>query len=259
MKLKGKVVLVTGASKGIGAGIAEEAALEGADVVINYNTGKNDAVNVLSEIEKAGGRGIIIKADVSKKSEVDNLIKESIEHFGKIDVLINNAGIALWKPFLETDEANWDSTLNTNLKSAFLCSQAVAKHMVKMKIHGSIVNIGSTAAYASMDCLVPYCASKGGIVLLTKSIANALAQYNIRVNAVSPGTTDVKRNRDTDENFPENWKPFIPLQRPGKVEEIAKTVLFLASNESSYITGQNIYADGGVTSYVPMPGAYFAE
>ncbi|MCP3967362.1 MAG: glucose 1-dehydrogenase [Lentisphaerae bacterium] len=258
MRLKDKIILITGASKGIGAGIALEAAREGAKVVINYHSGFEDAKKIQSKIKETGKDAIIVKADVSKKNEVDGLIEKTLDYFGRIDILVNNSGVALWKPFLETDESNWDSTINVNLKGVFLCSQAVARHMIEKGISGSIVNIGSTAAHASMDCLVPYCASKGGVILLTKSIANALAKNNIRVNCLSPGTTDVKRNRETDKSYPDNWEPYIPLQRPGKIEEIAKAVIFLASDDASYITGQNLFADGGATSYVPMPGADFA-
>ncbi|HJO95622.1 MAG TPA: glucose 1-dehydrogenase [Victivallales bacterium] len=259
MKLAEKVVLVTGGSKGIGSGIVIEAAKEGADVIINYNSDLKNAEKTLGIVKKLGRKGYICKADVSKKIEVEKMVDKSIDYFGKIDVLINNAGIALWKPFLEIEEDNWDSTININLKGVFLCSQAVAKYMVKNKIRGSIVNIASAAAYGSLDCLVPYCASKGGVILITKSMAVELAAYGIRVNSLSPGTTDVKRNRDTDINYPDNWKPYIPLGRVGTVEEIAKPVIFLASSEASYITGQNFYADGGITSYVPMPGADFAK
>jgi 3-oxoacyl-[acyl-carrier protein] reductase len=259
MKLLGKVVIVTGGSKGIGAGIAKEAAREGADVIINYNIDLKGAEKTLDIVNNLGRKGYICKADVSKKTEVEKLIEYSVSCFGKIDVLINNAGIALWKPFLEIDEDNWDSTIDINLKGVFLCSQMVAKHMIKNKIKGSIVNIASTAAHGALDCLVPYCASKGGIILMTKSIAVELAAHGIRVNSLSPGTTDVKRNRDTDKNYPDDWISHIPLGRVGTVEEIAKPVIFLASSEASYITGQNFYADGGNTSYVSMPRSDFAK
>lgn len=259
LKLKNRVVLVTGASKGIGKAITIESAREGADVIINYATDKEGAKATLAEVEKLGRRGIMFQADVSKKAEVDKMVGTGIEHFSKIDVLVNNAGIALWKPFLELDEENWDRTINTNLKSIFLCSQAVAKHLVTKKVPGSIVNISSIAAYGALDCLVPYCASKGGMTLITKAIATELAPYGIRVNAIAPGTIDIERNRKTDPNYPDDWIPFIPIGRVGKVEEIAKPVIFLASDEASYITGQIFWVDGGETSYVPMPRANFAR
>ena len=187
------------------------------------------------------------------------MVSAGIERFGKIDVLVNNAGIAIWKPFLELSEDNWDRTLDVNLKSVFLCSQAVARHLVEQKIPGSIVNISSIAAYGALDCLVPYCASKGGMTLATKAMATELGPYGIRVNAVAAGTIDIKRNRDTDPEYPDDWIPFIPMGRVGTVEDIAKPVIFLASDNADYITGQTFWIDGGLTSYVPMPRADFAR
>lgn len=259
MKLEGKVALITGASKGIGAAIAVEAARKGADVIINYASDKEGAYSTLHEVRKTGQKGVVFGADVGDKKQVDEMVAVGIKNFGKIDVLINNAGIALWKPFLELDEGNWDRTLNTNLKSVFLCTQAVAKNLVAKKIKGSIVNVSSIAAYGALDCLVPYCASKGGMTLMTKAIATELAPYGIRANCLAPGTIDIKRNRDTDADYPDSWTPFIPLGRVGTVEEIAKPVIFLASDDASYITGQTFWADGGETIYVPMPRADFAR
>ena len=184
---------------------------------------------------------------------------QGIAELGKIDVLVNNAGIEFWKPFLELDEVHWDRTLAVNLKSVFLCSQAVAKHLVARNLPGSIVNVSSIAAHGAMDCLVPYCASKGGITLVTKAMATELAAWGIRVNAIAAGTIDIQRNRETDPNYPDNWVPFIPMGRVGTVEDIAKPVIFLASDESAYVTGQTFWVDGGETSYVPMPRANFAK
>lgn len=259
MKLEGKVVLVTGASKGIGSAIALEAVREGAAVIINYHQDLAGARATLEEVQKSGPKGMIFQADVSIKSQVDAMIAAGIRQFGKIDVLVNNAGIALWKPFLELDEENWDRTLATNLKSIFLCSQAVAKHLVAEKIPGSIVNISSIAAHGALDCLVPYCASKGGMTLLTRALAVELGPYGIRVNALAPGTIDILRNRNTDPKYPGDWVPFIPLGRVGQVKDVAQPVIFLASDEAAYITGQTFWADGGETCYVPMPRADFAR
>jgi len=259
MKLHGRVVLVTGASKGIGAGIAIEAAREGADVIINYCSDRPGAEITLGEVQKTDRKGMVFQADVSKKDEVDKMVAAGIHEFGKIDVLINNAGIALWKPFLELDEANWDRTLDVNLKSVFLCSQAVARHLVAKELPGSIISISSIAAHGALDCLVPYCASKGGMTLVTKAMATELAPYGIRANAVASGTIDIKRNRDTDGNYPDNWLPFIPMGRVGTVQDVAKPTIFLASDEAAYITGQTFWVDGGETSYVPMPRADFAR
>jgi glucose 1-dehydrogenase len=259
MKLKDRVVLVTGASLGLGAEITREAAREGADVIINYNSHRAAAEAVLLEVQRLGRRGMVFQADVGVKAEADALVAAGLEAFGKIDVLINNAGIALWKPFLELDESNWDRTLQTNLKSVFLCSQAVARHLVGRKSPGSIVNISSGAAAGALDCLVPYCASKGGMLLITRAMATELAPYNIRVNSLAPGTIDIARNRQLDPKFPDNWLNFIPMGRVGVPSDVAKPVIFLASDEAAYVTGQTFWADGGLTSYVPMPRADFAR
>ncbi len=259
MKLKARTTLVTGASKGLGAEIAVEAAREGADVIVNYMGDREGAERTVAAIQKLDCRGMAVQADVGVKTEVDRMVAAGIEAFGKIDILINNSGIALWKPFLELDEDNWDRTLRTNLKSVFLCSQAVARGLAARKLPGSIVNISSIAAHGALDCLVPYCASKGGMTLITKAMATELGPYGIRVNAFAPGTIDIERNRNTDPEYPDNWTPFIPLGRVGTPSEVARPVVFLASDEASYITGQCFWGDGGETSYVPMPRADFAR
>ena len=259
MRLKDRVALVTGASSGIGAAVAVEAAREGARVAVNYNKNREGAESTVKQIEEAGGAALVVKADVGKRKEVGRLVAAVLEEYGRIDVLVNNAGIAIWKPFLETDEETWDRTIDTNLKSVFLCTQAVALSMIERDIRGSIINISSIAADGALDCLVPYCASKGGMTLATRAMATELGPHGIRVNAIAPGTIDIKRNRDTDPEYPANWEPFVPMGRVGQPVEIARPVMFLASDEASYITGQTFWADGGVTSYVPMPRADFAR
>jgi NAD(P)-dependent dehydrogenase (short-subunit alcohol dehydrogenase family) len=259
MKLQGHVLLVTGASKGIGAAIAVEGGREGADVIVNYNSDEEGALRTVSRIRAYGRRALAVKADVSCAKDVEALVKQGIGEMGKIDLLVNNAGIALWKPFLELDEENWDRTIDTNLKSVFLCGQAVARALVASKTKGSIVNISSIAAHGALDCLVPYCASKGGMLLVTQAMAAELAPHGIRVNSVAPGTIDIKRNRDTDPDYPGSWERFIPFGRVGLPEEIARPVIFLCSDEASYVTGQTFWVDGGLTSSVPMPRADFAR
>lgn len=259
MKLKDRVTLVTGASKGLGAEIAVEAARQGSNVIVNCHSDQAGANRVLQEIEGLGRKGVVLRANVGLKDDVDTMVAAGIKEFGKIDVLVNNAGIALWQPFLELDEENWDNTLNTNLKSVFLCTQAVAKHLVSAGLPGSIVNISSIAAAGAMDCLVPYCASKGGMTLITKALASELGPHGIRVNAFAPGSIDIKRNRDTDPNYPGDWLPYIPLGRVGTVQDVAKPVIFLASDEAAYVTGQIFWGDGGETCYVPMPRSDFAR
>ncbi len=258
MILKNKVALVTGASKGVGHGIALEAARQGADAVINYCTDRDGANKAAKEVRRIGRKALVIQADVSKTFDVNKMVELALRTFGRIDILVNNAGIAIWKPFFEVTEEIWDRTLEVNLKGAFLCSQKVAGHM-KENGGGCIINISSLAAYGALDCLVPYCASKGGMSLLTKSMAVELAPYSIRVNGVAPGTIAVERNFGLDSGYPQAWIPYIPAGRVGQVKDVAGAVIFLASDQASYITGQTIYVDGGETSYVPMPRANFAR
>ncbi len=259
LKLENKIAIVTGSSKGIGAAIAKELAREGANLLINYNSDRKGAESVKNFIEKSAKRkAITCRADIGKMDGVKKLIGKAVDSYGRIDILVNNAGIAIWKPFFEITEEIWDKTLSTNLKGAFMASQLAAREMVK-RGGGVIVNISSIAANGSMDCLVPYCSSKGGLTLLTKSMAVELAPYNIRVNAIAPGTIDIKRNRETDPKYPENWHPYIPIGRVGRVEEIARPVVYACSDDSSYMTGQIISISGGQTDYVPMPGSDFAK
>ena len=257
-EFKGKVALVTGSSKGIGSGIAIGLAKKGADVVINYYSDKEGALDTKAKIETLGRDSIIIKADIGKFKAVKKMFDLAYEKFGKVDFLINNAAIAIWKPFEKFSEDEWDRTLNTNLKSIFMCTKLAIPSMKKNK-GGVIVNIGSVGGHAYLDCLVPYCASKGGVNLITKALAVELAKYNIRVNSVAPGTIEIKRNIDIDANYPDNWFPYIPLGIVGNVSEVVDPVIFLCSSKSSHITGQIIYVDGGTTSYIPMPSSDFAK
>lgn len=254
----GKVALVTGSSKGIGKAIAIELAKNGANVLVNYCSDKEGAINTKNQIEKIGRKAIIVKADVGKLEDIKNMFDLLYKEFGRIDILINNSAIAIWKPFEDFTEDDWDKTININLKSIFMTTQLALPSM-KKNGGGVIVNIGSMSGYAYLDCLVPYGASKGGVNLISKALAVELAKYNIRVNVVSPGTIAIQRNFDTDPNYPNNWFSFIPQGRVGEVREVVEPVIFMCSNKSSHITGQIIYVDGGITSYIPMPSSDFAK
>jgi NAD(P)-dependent dehydrogenase (short-subunit alcohol dehydrogenase family) len=253
-----KTALVTGASKGIGKAIAVGLARMGADIIVNYFSDKNGALEAKKEIEALGRKAVIAGADVGKSKDVDMMFKNIFQEFDSINILINNSAIAIWKPFEKFSEEDWDRVMDTNLKSIFLCTRAALPSM-KSAGGGSIINIGSMGGYAYLDCLVPYCASKGGVNLITRSLAVELAKHNIRVNCVSPGTVAVKRNFDLDPDFPKNWNSYIPLGKVGEEEDIVDAVIFLCSKNSKYITGQILHIDGGTTCYIPMPGAGFAR
>lgn len=247
-ELKNKVAIITGARRGMGRTHAITLAEAGAKVVVS-DISLEDCQEVVKEIEKEKGEALAVKCDVTKKEEVDEMVRETIERWGKIDILVNNAGIAEFKPFLEMTEKDWDKTLDINLKGYFLCAQAVAKEMVKQK-SGVIVNIASVAMGQQgigFPDIVHYCASKGGIVGMTESLALELAPFNIRVNAVSPGIIEtpmidtVKKDQKTMEALLAR----IPMRRVGKAEEVSNLVLFLASEGSSYMTGATVVVDGG--------------
>jgi len=258
--LNGKVAVITGARKGMGRSHALTLAKAGVKVVV-ADISLEDCQKVVEEIKKNGGeprnstklslRGeaLAIKCDVSQKSEVDEMVKKAIEKFGKIDILVNNAGICQFKPFLELTEEDWDKTLDINLKGYFLCAQATAKEMVKQK-SGVIINIASVAMGqqgVGMPNIVHYCASKGGIAGMTEALAVELAPYNIRVNAISPGMieTPMISSVKQDPKMMEAMLARVPMRRVGRSEEVSNLVLFLASDDSSYMTGSTVVIDGG--------------
>jgi len=246
MKLKGKVALITGSGKGIGKAIALEFAEEGANVIVNYNKSKKEAEEVVREIKRIGSKAISVKADVSKKDEIDKLIEISLKEFKKIDILVNNAGVISVAPLQNITEEEWSKTMDVNLKGSFLCSQAVSKIMMKQK-SGKIINISSI--YGSIfggEYVIHYCVSKAGVANLTKSLAKALAPH-VKVNSISPGNIDTEMTRRAGDDFIKKVIEKTPLKRLGKPEEIAKAAVFLASNDSDFITGQNIVVDGGLS------------
>lgn len=246
--LKGKVAIITGARRGMGKSHALKLAKAGAKVVVS-DISQDECQLVVNEIQKAGGEGLAIKVDVTKKAEVDEMVKKTIEKFGKVDVLVNNAGIAPMVSFLEMKEEDWDRVLDINLKGYFLCAQAAVKEMVKQK-SGTIVNIASIEM-GQVGFGAPYnahyCASKGGIAAMTQSLAVELAPYNIRVNAIAPGFIETPM-LDVLKDLPDMKKALlarVPMGRMGRPEEISNLVLFLATEESSYMTGSIVVIDGG--------------
>lgn len=242
MSNQNKVAIVTGARQGIGLGIAQDLAKVGYNIVIS-DINQVDCDNTANQIKVEGVQVIGIACDVSNKSQVDNLISQTIHQLGRIDILINNAGIYPFKAFQEIQEKDWDQVLDVNLKGIFLTSQAVSKVMSE---GGRIINISSIASIIGFQGLTHYCASKGGVNSLTRVLALELAAQNITVNAVLPGaiaTPGAQMPEDTKQQTIAN----IPLQRIGNPEDIANIVTFLASDKSSYITGQTFVVDGGWT------------
>jgi NAD(P)-dependent dehydrogenase (short-subunit alcohol dehydrogenase family) len=236
--LAGKVALVTGAAKRIGRSVALRLASEGADVIVNYRSSKAEAGEVVSEISAAGRRGMAIQADVAKRADVLAMFAAIEKEFGRLDILVNNAGMFFPAKFEELTEEQWDTILDTNLKSQFLCSQAAAP-MLRRSGHGRIVNFASLGGLLAWPAYTHYCVSKAGVIMLTRCLARALAP-EITVNAIAPGTISFPQDS------PDIAGDFIrraPLHRTGTPEDIDDAVVFLA--QSAFITGQVIVVDGG--------------
>jgi len=252
MRLKDKVVIVTGAGDGIGKVIALECAREGAKIAVSSRRAVNGQP-VADDIVKSGGKAFFIKCDISVENEVKALIDAAIDTYGRIDVLINNAGVNFVKKFEDCRPEDWDRVIQTDLRGTYMCSWYAIPHMLKQG-SGNIINITTVHTMACMPGAAPYDAAKWGVVGLTKSMAVEFASRNIRINALSPGLIDTKIWEDI-QNSAEDleachkyWKANIPMGRVGTSIEIAKTAVFLASDDSGYITGANILADGGMTS-----------
>jgi NAD(P)-dependent dehydrogenase (short-subunit alcohol dehydrogenase family) len=241
---KNKTAVITGAGRGIGQGIALAFAEEKYNVVVS-DINIEDCEKAAEEIKGLGADSLAIKCDVSKESEVKNLMAETVRKFKKIDVLVNNAGIFPSVPFFKMTEADWDKVLNINLKSIFLCSKAALDSMPE---GGRIINISSIASFVGFEGLVHYCASKGGINSMIRALALELASKKITVNAVAPGAIETPgATKSLTEEAKKQTIAIIPLARFGLPEDIANAVLFLASEKSDYITGQTIIVDGGWT------------
>lgn len=245
VKIKNKIAIVTGARRGIGKAIALGLAREGATVVVS-DLDLGGCKLVCEEIKKMGGESMAIKCDVSIKKDVSNLINQTLKKFNRVDILVNNAGIVVMKPLLETTEQDWDLTMNINLKGVFLCTQAVASHMIKQKM-GKIISIASIAGEVGFANTAAYCASKAGIINLTREISLELAPHNININAIAPGVIATAMTADMlkDKNTKKSLLKDIPLGRVGKPEDIANAALFLASEEANFISGHTLVVDGG--------------
>lgn len=248
--LTGKVALVTGASRGIGRGVVLLMAKAGADVVVNYAGNVEGANQTVSEIEGLGRKSIAIKADVSNKSEVENLVSESVSKMGKVDILVNNAGVLSYQAFTEMPEEEWERIIDTNLTGQFLVGQAVAKHMVVAGIKGKIINVASIASGqvgVGYPQLSHYCASKGGVIAMSEAMAVELGPKGINVNVIAPGAIETDMAKGVTENPKqlEGVLARLSIKRIGKPEDIGAMAVFLASDESSYCSGATFYVDGG--------------
>lgn len=239
--LKNKVAIVTGAARGIGQSIAIELARNGANVVVSDIIPGNTTVNKIKKLKR---KAIYVNADISDKKQVENLIQQTIKEFKRIDILVNNAGIFISEETKKLKEEDWDKTININLKGYFLCSQAALKYMKK---NASIINISSVAGISGYAQAAAYCASKGGIRLLTKSLAAEYGPLGIRINSVHPGIIETGMTRGilADKKTKQGMLAKLPLKRIGKSIDIAGPVVFLASDASSYITGEEVIVDGG--------------
>ncbi len=253
MRLKGKVTMITGSTRGLGKELAIGFAKEGSDMVIH---GRNieKAKAVAKEIEELGVRASAVSGDVSLSRDVEQMVEEAVRSFGRVDILINNAGV---NPFIleaeKIGEEGWDQVLDVNLKGVFLCSQAVGKRMMKQG-GGKIINMASAAGILGEQGFLPYCVSKAGVIMLTRVLAYEWSRYHILVNAIAPGIVAGGMNTPILKKEPlvSGLASQIPLKRLANPEEIVQIALFLASEDSSYINGATLLADGGMTGYRPI-------
>lgn len=245
LNLKNKIAVITGGSRGIGKEIAKKLAYNGANIVINYTSKEEEALKTKEEIENLGVKCIVIKCDVSKSEEVNEMINKTIKEFGRVDILVNNAGITKDNLLMKMKEEDFDKVIDINLKGVFNCTKAVTRPMMKNK-YGKIINISSVVGVIGNVGQANYCASKAGVIGFTKSTARELASRNININAVAPGFIDTDMTKVLSDDIKNSMLSTIPKKEFGKPEDIANAVVFLASDMSSYITGQVINVDGGM-------------
>ena len=260
MRLKDKVAIVTGASSGIGIGIAEVFAEEGAQVVCVARREKEGS-EVAAKISDLGGKAVFIACDVSSEEQVNRMVDETLRQFGRIDTLVNNAGVNFVKPFEQVTADDWDRVLGVDLRGTFLCTRACIGPMLRQE-SGSVVNIATVHTLACLPGAAPYDAAKWGMVGLTKSLAVEYAPRGIRFNCLSPGLIDTQIWQDIQNGAEDldaclaHWRANIPAGRVGTVREMGQAAAFLASDDASYITGANLLADGGMTSLLVSKEMY---
>jgi 3-oxoacyl-[acyl-carrier protein] reductase len=244
-RFEGKSAIVTGASRGIGREIAFLLGKEGARVAVNYSGSKDKADEVVKLIKESGGEAFAIQADVSDADSVKNMVDKTVEAFERIDILVNNAGITRDNLLMRMKEDEWDDVININLKGVFLCTKGVTRQMMRQR-EGRIVNVASIVGVSGNPGQANYVAAKAGVIGFTKTAAKELASRNILVNAVAPGFITTDMTDALSEEVKNQMMSVIPLGKLGKPEDVARTVLFLLSEDAAYITGQTIHVDGGM-------------
>jgi glucose 1-dehydrogenase len=248
MRLRDQIAIVTGAGRGIGAALAKGLAREGAAVVVNYSRSAAAAESVVRDIVAAGGNAVAVQANVSKLGDHERLVSAAVQSFGQLNIVVNNAGIEFREPFLSTTEEQFDQTLGVNLKGVYFLSQAAARVMIRGGKGGRIINISSCHDTVPLNLRSAYGVSKGGLAMLTKSLALELAEYKINVNGLSPGAILTEMNQESLSK-PEVLARLlgtIPLNRVGTVEDCVGAAVLLASAEADYVTGTTLYVDGGL-------------
>lgn len=255
MRLKDKVALVTGASSGIGKAIATRFAAEGAHVAVNYRPGSQaDKESAQSEAASFGPTSIAVAADVSRREDVERMIEEVVNRFGRLDIAVNNAGIEIKKPFIEVTDEEWNKVIAVNLYGSFVVSQAAVRRMVKQGEGGKLIFISSVHEDIPFPDFTAYCASKGGVRMMMRNLAIELAPHKINVNNIAPGAiaTPINQSVLDDPAALKNAVSEIPWGRFGRPEEVASVAVFLASEEAEYVTGSTYYVDGGLTQQVTI-------
>lgn len=249
--LEGRVVIVTGASKGIGRGIAERLGKEKMKVIVNYRSDQEGGEEAASFIREQGGEAVAVQADVAKEEDTKRLFKEAIEHFGKVDALINNAGFSIDSPSHQLSLDDWNKVLNVNLTGAFLGSREAISHMLENEIKGTIINISSVHQQIPKINNTHYATTKGGMKMMTETMALEYANKGIRINAIAPGTIETEGNPVSEKEGKdmELTMKKIPVNRVGKPEHIAAAAAWLISEEADYVTGTTLFVDGGMTLY----------
>lgn len=257
MILRGKTALVTGASKGVGKGVALGLGRSGCRVAVNYFSDARGAEETVAELQAIGGEAFAVQGNVGVSGDVRRFFSETMERFDHLDLLVNNAGVQTWGPLLDLEEEAWDRVLDTNLKGCFLCTQAAGRLMKDRG--GVIVNIGSGSNKVPFQNLASYTASKGGMEMFTKAAAVELGPYGIRVNCVAPGAIEIERTRLEASGYSDAWAAITPLRRIGTPHDVADLVVFLATKEASFITGQTIWVDGAMFTQPRWPHESYGD